>query len=186
MTRYRRPARPPPSPLADPCSRPRKWTTSGRPRVPRSRRRDHRLRNPDGTSRTGAAGTDAASRKSVACPAHHAWNVAWQMRVTLEPAEHQYLAQRLAAYLWRAQSFKQPAHPSLARKSQRPAHCRAHNLPCSKRRSATGSPLWMTCHRGFVRRKSPVPRQTQRKTRKPAARTPSNEAGVMSNDERQG
>ena len=45
----------------------------------------------------------------------------------------------------------------------------------------------MTCHRGFVRKKSQAPRLTQRKTRKLAVQqTSSKEIGVTNNDERRG
>jgi hypothetical protein len=44
----------------------------------------------------------------------------------------------------------------------------------------------MTCHHGFVRKKSPAPMLTQRKTRKLAMRTSSKGIGVTNSDERRG
>ena len=44
----------------------------------------------------------------------------------------------------------------------------------------------MTCHRGSVTKKRPVPRQAQRKTRKLAVQTSSKAIGTMDNDERRG
>lgn len=42
----------------------------------------------------------------------------------------------------------------------------------------------MTCHRGFVRKKSREPRQAQRKTRKLAVQTSSKKVDVTNTDER--
>jgi hypothetical protein len=42
----------------------------------------------------------------------------------------------------------------------------------------------MTCHHGFVRKKSQAPRLTQRKTRKLAVQTSTKEVGATNNDER--
>jgi hypothetical protein len=44
----------------------------------------------------------------------------------------------------------------------------------------------MTCHHGFVTKKSPTPRLTHRKTRKLAVQTSSEEADMTNNDERRG
>jgi len=44
----------------------------------------------------------------------------------------------------------------------------------------------MTCHHGFVTKKSPALKQVQRKTRKLAVQTSSKKVGIMSNDERRG
>jgi hypothetical protein len=44
----------------------------------------------------------------------------------------------------------------------------------------------MTCHHGCVRKKSPAPRQSLRKTRKLAVQTSSKRVVVAENDERQG